>query len=92
MFLEDPRWPWQVFTVAATTDKQGRFTAQALDGTRYRLHAVRSASGPISAEPVQIDPGANPLNLKLALLLKADSRRDGISKGLEDWRKGLGLR
>jgi hypothetical protein len=92
MFLEDPRWPWQVFTVAAATDKQGHFTAHALDGTRYRLHGVRSASGLISAEPVQIDPGADPLNLKLVLLLKTDSRRDGINKGLEDWRKGLGLR
>ena len=29
--------------------------AHALDGTRYRLHGVRSASGPISAEPVQMD-------------------------------------
>jgi hypothetical protein len=92
MFLEDPRWSWQVFSVAATTDKQGHFTAHALDGTRYRLHGVRSASGTISAEPVQIDPGANPLNIKLVLLLKTDSRRDGVSKGLEDWRKGLGLR
>jgi hypothetical protein len=92
MFLEDPRWPWQVFTVAATTDKQGNFMAHALDGTRYRLHAVGSERGPISAEPVQIDAGANPLNLKLVMLLKTDSRRDGISKGLEDWRKGLGLR
>jgi len=92
MFLEDPRWPWQVFTVAANTDKQGHFTAHTLDGTRYRLHAVGSASGPISAEPLQIDPGANPLNVKLIMLLKTDSRRDRISKELEDWRKGLGLR
>lgn len=92
MFLEDPRWPWQAFTVAATTDKQGHFTAHNLDGTRYRLHGVRSANGPISVEPVEIDPGAKPLNLTFVLLRKTDSRRDGISKVLEDWRKGLGLR
>lgn len=102
MFLEDPRWPWQVFNVAAITDAQGRFTAHGFDGTRYRLHAVsalkvvgvenRSATRPISAEPVQIEHGANPLDLKLVLLLKTDSRRDGMGNALDDWRKGLGLR
>ena len=92
IFLEDPRWPWQTFTVASTTDKQGRFTAHALDGTRYRIHATVLASGPVSAEPVLIDPGGSPLDLKLVLSRKGYSPHDGLGKGLDDWRKGLGLR
>jgi hypothetical protein len=92
IFLEDPRWPWQTSTVAATTGKDGRFIAHALDGTRYRIHAATVANGPISAEPVRIDPGGNPLDLKLVLTRKGYSPRDGIGKGLDDWRKGLGLR
>jgi hypothetical protein len=91
IFLEDPRWPWQTSAVAATSDKQGRFTTLSLDGTRYRVHAVVSASGGVSAEPVPIDPGSNPLDLKLVLTRKGYSPRDGIGKGLDDWRKGLGL-
>jgi hypothetical protein len=92
MFLEDPRWPWQTSTIAATTDKQGRFNVHALDGTRYRIHAAIFASGSISAEPVPIDPGGKPLDLKLVLTRKGYSPRDGIGRGLDDWRKGLGLR
>jgi hypothetical protein len=92
IFLEDPRWPWQTSTVASTTDKQGRFTAHALDGTRYRIHAAVLASGPASAEPVLIDPGGSPLDLKLVLGRKGYSPHEGLGKGLDDWRKGLGLR
>ena len=61
-------------------------------GTRYRIHAAILAKGPISAEPAPIDPGFNPLDLKLVLTRKGFSPRDGIGKGLDDWRKGLGLR
>ena len=57
IFLEDPRWPWLTSNVAATTDKQGRFTVHALDGTRYRLHAAAFVNAPVSAEPALIDPG-----------------------------------
>lgn len=92
IFLEDPRWPWQIYTVAATTDKQGRFAVHALDGTRYRIHAATLANGPVSAEPVPIESGVKPLDLKLVLTRKGYSPRDGIGKGLDDWRKGLGLR
>jgi Carboxypeptidase regulatory-like domain len=92
IFLEDPRWTWQTSNIAATTDKQGRFTAHALDGTRYRIHAATVASGRVSAEPVRIDTGGIPLDLKLVLTRKGYSPRDGIDKGLDDWRKGFGLR
>jgi hypothetical protein len=93
IFLEDPRWPWLNSNVAATTDKQGRFTVHALDGTRYRLHAATLVSTPVSAEPAPIDAGVSPLDLKLVLTRKEYSPRDGFtSKALDDWRKGLGLR
>jgi hypothetical protein len=94
IFLEDPRWPWQTSSVASITDKQGRFTAHGLDGTRYRIHAATfvQGSGPISAEPVAIEPGGNPLDLKMVLTQRGYSPRGGIDKGLDDWRKGLGLR
>lgn len=92
IFLEDPRWPWQTSNVAATTDKAGRFTVHAFDGTRYRIHAAIFSNGPVSVEPVPIDPGPQPLDLKLVLTRKGYSPRDAIGKGLDDWRKGLGLR
>jgi hypothetical protein len=92
ILMEDPRWPSQVFTILATTDRQGRFTVHALDGTRYRVHATKFANGPISNEPVPIDPGTSPLDLKLVLTRKGYSPHDGSGKGLDDWRKGLGLR
>jgi hypothetical protein len=93
IYLEDPRWTWQTFSnLAATTDKQGRFTIHVLDGTRYRIHAAAFADGPVSAEPVGIEPGGNPLDLKLVLTRKGNPPRGGVDKGLVDWRKGLGLR
>lgn len=92
IFLEDPRWPWQVFNVAATTTRQGRFTVHAFDGTRYRIHAAKFANGPVSTEPVPIDPGTSPLDVKLVLIRKGYTSQDGIAKGLDEWRKGLGLR
>ena len=92
IFLEDPRWPWQTNTVAATTEQEGRFTAHALDGTRYRIHATTFGNGQVSAEPIGIEPGSSLLDLKLVLTRKGNSRRDAIGKGLDEWRKGLGLR
>jgi 5-hydroxyisourate hydrolase-like protein (transthyretin family) len=90
--LEDPRWPWQLFMVSTITDRQGRFNLHALDGTRYRIHAVAGAGSPTSAEPMTIEPGSNPLDLKLLLIRTGDSAREVVGKGSEDWRKGLGLR
>jgi len=75
-----------------TTDKGGRFTAHALDGTRYRLHAGIPGRDPVSAEPVSIEPGMTALDLNLVLTRKGYTPLEGIGKGLEDWRKGLGLR
>jgi hypothetical protein len=93
IFLEDPRWPWMNSSVAATTDKQGRFTVHALDGTRYRLHAAALVKSPVSAEPAAIDAGGSALDLKLVLTRQGSSLGDGFSsKVLADWRKGLGLR
>ena len=77
--------------VSTITDRQGRFNVHALDGTRYRIHAVAGAGTPMSAEPMTIEPGGNPLDLKLVLIRKGDSTRELVGKGLEDWRKGLGL-
>ena len=90
--LEDPRWPWQIFTVSTISDRQGRFILHGLDGTRYRIHAVACAGSPTSAEPITIELGDNPLDLKLILIRKGDSARQLVGTGLEDWRKGLGLR
>jgi 5-hydroxyisourate hydrolase-like protein (transthyretin family) len=95
IFLEDPRWPWRLFSVVATgTDRDGRFTiAGALSGTRYRVHADRlSGSDWVSAEPVTIEPGSDPLDIKLVLTRKGRSVAEATDKGLEDWRRGLGLR
>jgi 5-hydroxyisourate hydrolase-like protein (transthyretin family) len=50
IMLEDPRWPWQVSNVSATTDSAGRFAVAALDGTKYRIHAVTFTEGGRSAE------------------------------------------
>jgi hypothetical protein len=90
--LEDPRWPGFTSNIAITTDKDGRFTAQALDGTRYRIHAVIFVSEPVSAEPVPIAPGTNPLDLKLVLTRKGYPPRDAVGKGSNDWRPGIGPR
>jgi len=92
--LEDPRWPWLTGNVSTATDKQGRFTVHVLDGTRYRIHASSfSNGGPISAEPLPVEPGAKAPELKLVLIRKGYSPSEGFkNKTLEDWRKGLGLR
>ena len=92
VFLEDPRWPWQVFFVAASTHNAGRFTARPLDGTRYRIHAVSVSNDPSSAEPVPVEPGARPAKVALVLTRKGDTLAEHIGKGLDAWRKGLGLR
>jgi hypothetical protein len=42
--------------------------------------------------PVSIEPGITALDLKLILTRKGYTPLEGIGKGLEDWRKGLGLR
>lgn len=87
--LEDPRWPWQAFSVVtATTDARGRFELKCLDGTAYRLHTT----GPESGEPAVIKPGAGPLELRLAVTRHGPPAPiAGEYRGVERWRKGLGL-
>jgi 5-hydroxyisourate hydrolase-like protein (transthyretin family) len=92
ILLEDLRWSWQTSTVNAMTDKDGRFSLHVLDGTTYRLHAVKAGRDGVSAVPVQIDPGNSPLDLQLVINQKGYSVRELMRKGLEDWRKGLGIR
>jgi hypothetical protein len=50
------------------------------------------ANGPVSAVPVPIAPGIDALDLKLVLTRKGYSTLDTVRQGLDDWRKGLGLR
>ncbi len=74
--LEDPRWPWQA--VHGGSDGDGHFLLHSFDGTRYRLHAVGGVSAAtsfsaVSAEPVDIQPGSVPLQLRLVLTRQGDS-------------------
>lgn len=92
VFLEDPRWPWQVSTVAVNTDSAGRFAAKALDGTKYRVQAVAVANGSYSAEPVAVEPGESAARVTLVLTRKGYSPAEQVGKGLDAWRSGRGLR
>jgi hypothetical protein len=90
--LEDPRWPWDISNVVAVTDSNGRFTASALDGTRYRAHAmVRRAAEAFTGDPVDVEPGSAPATVRLVLSRKGflKAQDDGA---LKDWRNGQGLR
>jgi hypothetical protein len=91
IFLEDPRWPWQVSTVVADTDDLGHFSVKGLDGTKYRIHAVRSANPSTTAEPVTVEPGTNQAKLTLVLTRKGYSPSEQVRKGLDAWRSGQGL-
>lgn len=86
VFLEDPRYPWTSIGVVTRTDEEGRFVAQALDGTRYRLRAAAIAGGLVSTEPVGIEAGASALDLELVLTRKGNGPR----QEMVDWRKGVG--
>jgi hypothetical protein len=89
VILEDPRWLWQTPMV---TDKDGHFSTQALDGTRYSLHAVIFAGEPVFSEPFLIAPGADTLDLKLVLTRKGYPPRGSAGRESMDWRKGIGPR
>ena len=95
IFLEDLRWPWQTNVVLATTDAKGHFTVSAFDGTRYRIHAVTRSqftNTATSAEPFPLNPDTDVSQpLKLVLTRKGSSNFEGIGKGLERWRAGLGF-
>jgi hypothetical protein len=64
--LEDPRWPRRPIQFAAT-GKDGRFTLQGLDGTRYLVLAQMLGTRPMYAEPAAVEPGADPAEVKLVL-------------------------
>jgi hypothetical protein len=75
--LEDPRWPWWASGTSTATD-DGHFLLHAFDGTHYRLHVVGGRRGDpqgVSAEPVEIAPGSEPLKLRLLLTRPGDSFR-----------------
>ncbi len=95
IFLEDPRWPWQTSTVLTTTDTSGHFGLSAFNGTQYRIHAVtqsRFTNAATSVEPFPLGPNTNLRQpLKLFLTRKGSSNFEGIGKGLERWRAGLGF-
>lgn len=92
IFLEDPRWPWKMFHVVAATDQKGRFSLRGLSGTRYRIHAaIPKGPNSISAEPLTIEPGSDPLDIKLVLTRNGYSPAELRGKVLEEWRRGLGL-
>ena len=85
----DSRWLWQSFVSRATVDANGHFALRGLlDGTQYRLHAVAAPprSGLISAEPVDVQPGKDPLNLMLVLSKPGSSANEDQRKGVEQYR------
>jgi 5-hydroxyisourate hydrolase-like protein (transthyretin family) len=90
--LEDPRWPRDIFNVASTTDSNGRFTASVLDGTRYRVHAIgRRAAESFTGDPVAVEPGSTPANVRLVLSRKGFLKPQD-DQALKAWRSGQGLR
>lgn len=90
--LEDPRWSWDIFNVVATTDSDGRFTVSALDGTRYRVHAVgQRAAESFTSGPVDVEPGTTPVKVRLVLSRKGFLQVQD-DQPLKAWRNGRGLR
>jgi len=89
LLVMDPRWLWQGFVARATADVQGHFVLPGLfDGTPYRLHAtlINPPYGTASAEPVDIQTGKNPLNLRLILSRPDNSVSEDQRKGTEQFR------
>ncbi|MGJ5820843.1 carboxypeptidase regulatory-like domain-containing protein [Paludibaculum fermentans] len=59
----------------------GRFSMSMLSGTRYRVHAIwrgRNGQSDVSAEPVDIAPGSEPVNLTFRLTRPGDSYQDEL--------------
>lgn len=85
----DTAWLWQAPSAQTTADDQGRFTLRVLDGTAYRLHAVvhvGSPGGPRSADPVDIQPGTDPLNLRVIVARPGDSVAEDRRRAAEQFR------
>jgi hypothetical protein len=72
----------------AFADQNGRFALQVFVGTPYRLHAVwpgRTPDEATSIVPLDIQPGSNPLSLRLTLTQPGNSL-------LEEHRQGVASR
>jgi hypothetical protein len=60
----------------AFTDPRGHFVMHIFVGTPYQLHAVIPGPQAVSAPPVDIQPGSNPLSLHLTLTQPGNSAYD----------------
>ncbi|WP_321477717.1 carboxypeptidase-like regulatory domain-containing protein [uncultured Paludibaculum sp.] len=66
---------------AGSSGGAGRFSVALLSGTRYRVHAIwkgRNGQPTTSAEPVDIEPGTDPVSLTMRLTRPGDSYQDEI--------------
>lgn len=89
LVLLDTAWLWREASAQTTADGQGHFTLRVLDGTAYRLHAVvhvGSPGDPRSAEPVDIQPGTDPLNLRVIVTRSGDSVAEDRRRAAEQFR------
>jgi hypothetical protein len=88
LLVMDPRWLWAGFAARATAGADGHFVLPLFDGTQYRLHAtfINPPSGTASAEPVNIQAGKDPLNLRLVLTRPGNSVAEDQRKGNEQYR------
>jgi hypothetical protein len=60
----------------AFTDPRGHFVMHIFVGTPYQLHAVIPGPEAVSAPPVDIQPGSDPLSLHLTLTQPGNSAYD----------------
>jgi hypothetical protein len=91
--LLDTQWLWRTAVAEVRTDNNGQFLLRALDGTRYRLHAVTSITGlaprpfasafPNSADPIDVLPGTEPVNARLVISRQGDSVREDRQRGFD---------
>ena len=89
LLVMDPRWLWQGFVAQTIAGADGHFAVPGLFGrTQYRLHAtfVNPPNRTVSAEPVDIQPGTNPLTLRLVLNRPGNSVSEDQRKGIEQYR------
>ena len=90
--LQDFRWRWQAARLRATTDNDGHFEVEGLEGTGYHVNAAAFVGGIIhSAEPVSVEPGSGPARVRLVLSRKGKMPFEAVDEALEQWRQGRGL-
>jgi hypothetical protein len=74
----------QNFAGQAYADLKGFFSLEVFSGTPYRLHAVwtgKTSADAVSALPIDIAPGSEPLSLELALTQLGNSLLESLRKG-----------